>query len=47
MWMIAKKAGITIGGIYNHFDSKEDIYEVAFITYHPYLDIYFQGVLAP
>ncbi len=36
---IARKAGIALGGIYNHFSSKEDIFLTVFIEHHPYRDI--------
>ena len=37
MRMIAQKAGIALGGIYNHFARKEEIFEAVFIENHPYL----------
>jgi AcrR family transcriptional regulator len=39
MRKIAQQAGIALGGIYNHFASKEEIFEVVFIEYHPYLEM--------
>ena len=36
---IARRAGIALGGIYNHFDSKEDIFAAIFAERHPYLQI--------
>jgi AcrR family transcriptional regulator len=33
---IAKNAHIALGGIYNHFGTKEAIFEAVFATYHPY-----------
>jgi AcrR family transcriptional regulator len=39
MRVIAQKAEIALGGIYNHFASKEKIFEAVFIAYHPYLEM--------
>ena len=39
MRQIAKQAGIALGGIYNHFASKEDIFREVVLTYHPYHEI--------
>jgi AcrR family transcriptional regulator len=39
MRQIAKKAGIALGGIYNHFASKEDIFREVVLAYHPYHEI--------
>ena len=36
MRQIAKEAAIALGGIYNHFDSKEAIFLAVLETYHPY-----------
>ena len=36
MRQIAKHAGIALGGIYNHFKGKEDIFEAIIIDKHPY-----------
>lgn len=36
MRQIASRAGIALGGIYNHFDSKEDIFASVLDNYHPY-----------
>ncbi len=36
---IAQRAGIALGGIYNHFCSKEDIFRDVFLTYHPYHEV--------
>lgn len=36
---VAQNAGIALGGIYNHFPSKEDIFEAVLQTYHPYHEI--------
>jgi AcrR family transcriptional regulator len=39
MRQIAEQAGLALGGIYNHFASKEDILTVVMIERNPYLDI--------
>lgn len=39
MRQIAHKAGIALGGIYNHFSSKEDIFQAVFLENHPYLEM--------
>jgi AcrR family transcriptional regulator len=39
MRQIAKKAGVALGGIYNHFSSKEGIFQAVFIENHPYLEM--------
>ena len=39
MRQISKEAGIALGGIYNHFATKEDIFGAVFITYHPYNEV--------
>ncbi|MBC8497183.1 MAG: TetR/AcrR family transcriptional regulator, partial [Chloroflexi bacterium] len=36
MRQIAQEAGIALGGIYNHFSSKEDIFRAIFLDNHPY-----------
>lgn len=36
MRQIAKNAGLALGGLYNHFQGKEDIFRAVFIKYHPY-----------
>lgn len=36
MRQIADRAGLTVGGIYNHFDGKESIWVAVFTTRHPY-----------
>lgn len=35
MRQIAEQAEIALGGIYNHFSSKEDIYQAVVLEYHP------------
>ena len=39
MRQIVVKAGITMGGIYTHFASKEAIWEAVFMAKHPYHEI--------
>jgi AcrR family transcriptional regulator len=39
MRQIAQQAGIALGGIYNHFTGKEEIFEQVLETYHPYHEI--------
>ena len=39
MRQIAQDAGIALGGIYNHFPSKEKIFEIIFKENHPYHDV--------
>jgi AcrR family transcriptional regulator len=39
MRQIANQAGIALGSIYNHFDSKEAIFQAVFLAYHPYNDV--------
>jgi len=36
MRQIAEAAGLTLGGVYNHFDGKESIWEAVFMAKHPY-----------
>lgn len=40
MRQIATQAGIAVGGIYNHFQSKEEIFQEVVLAYHPYHDIF-------
>jgi len=40
MRQIAQEAGIALGGIYNHFSSKEDIFTAVFLELHPYRDVF-------
>jgi AcrR family transcriptional regulator len=35
MRQIANRAGIALGGIYNHFSSKEEIFTAVIVAYHP------------
>jgi AcrR family transcriptional regulator len=39
MRQIAEKAGLALGGIYNHFNSKEDNFEAIVVDKHPYKKI--------
>jgi AcrR family transcriptional regulator len=39
MRQIAEHAGLALGGIYNHFSSKEQIFEAIIIDQHPYRKI--------
>ncbi len=36
MRQIAEQAGLALGGIYNHFSSKEELFEAIIIDKHPY-----------
>jgi AcrR family transcriptional regulator len=39
MRQIARQAGLALGGLYNHFASKEDVFEAVFLAYHPYHEV--------
>jgi AcrR family transcriptional regulator len=39
MRRIAERAGLALGGIYNHFSSKEEIFEAIILDKHPYKQI--------
>lgn len=39
MRQIAKEAGIALGGLYNHFASKENVFRAVFLEYHPYREV--------
>lgn len=39
MRQIAAEAGIAVGGIYNHFKSKDDIFVAVLVEHHPYTDV--------
>ena len=36
---IAREAGVSLGGIYNHFNSKEEIFASIFYEFHPYREL--------
>ncbi|MFZ5909536.1 MAG: TetR/AcrR family transcriptional regulator [Chloroflexota bacterium] len=40
MRQIAERAGIALGGIYNHFTSKDEIFQELVIAKHPYVQIF-------
>jgi len=40
MRQIARGAHIALGGLYNHFSSKEQVFEAVFITFHPYHQVF-------
>lgn len=40
MRQIANQAHLALGGIYNHFASKEDIFREVVLAYHPYHEIF-------
>ena len=39
MRQIATKAGLALGGLYNHFPSKEEVFKEVFLEYHPYHEV--------
>ena len=39
MRAIAQQAGVALGGIYNHFASKEEIFRAILLEKHPYFDL--------
>lgn len=39
MRQIAREADIALGGLYNHFDSKQQVFKQVFLEYHPYHDV--------
>ena len=39
MRQIAKSAETALGGLYNHFASKEEVFEAVFLEYHPYHEV--------
>jgi AcrR family transcriptional regulator len=39
MRQIAREADIALGGLYNHFVSKEAVFEAVFLAFHPYHQI--------
>ena len=36
---IAQEAGIALGGIYNHFSRKDDLFEAVLLNHHPYSQV--------
>ncbi len=40
MRQIATRAGVALGGIYNHFGSKDEIFQALVIAKHPYAQIF-------
>jgi AcrR family transcriptional regulator len=40
MRQIAERAGLALGGIYNHFSSKDEIFQALVIAKHPYIRIF-------
>lgn len=47
MRAIAEGAGITPGGIYNHFGGKDDLFAAVVLAYHPLTRIFPQLIAAP
>ncbi len=39
MRQIAKGSEIALGGLYNHFASKEEVFKAVFLEYHPYQEV--------
>lgn len=39
MRQIAGEADLALGGLYNHFASKEDVFQAVFLEYHPYREV--------
>jgi AcrR family transcriptional regulator len=39
MRQIATQAKIALGGLYNHFESKEHVFKAVFMEYHPYREV--------
>jgi len=39
MRQIASQADIALGGLYNHFEGKEDVFRAVFLEYHPYHEV--------
>lgn len=39
MRQIASQVGIALGGLYNHFESKEQVFKAVFMEYHPYREV--------
>lgn len=39
MRQVARRAGVALGGLYNHFANKDAVFEAVFLTYHPYHEV--------
>ena len=39
MRQIAQQAHLALGGVYNHFASKEQVFEAVFLAFHPYHEV--------
>ncbi len=39
MRQIAHQANLALGGLYNHFSSKEQVFEAVFLAFHPYHEV--------
>jgi AcrR family transcriptional regulator len=39
MRQIARRAGVALGSMYNHFTSKEEVFRTVFLAYHPYHEV--------
>jgi len=40
MRQIAKQANLALGGLYNYFSGKEQVFEAVFLTFHPYHEVF-------
>lgn len=40
MRQIAQQANLALGGLYNHFSSKEQVFEAVFVAFHPYHQVF-------
>ena len=47
MRQIARKSGLAVGGIYNHFSSKEDIFKSILLSRHPFREVVPMLLTAP
>ena len=47
MRQIAEGAGLALGGIYNHFANKEEIFKAVVFTYHPFVKVIPQLTAVP
>jgi AcrR family transcriptional regulator len=47
MRQISRKAKIALGGLYNHFASKAEVFEAVFLKYHPYQEVIPAVLVAP